>query len=84
MFLSRFIPRKGADMLIEAFARVCPESGRLVIAGPEGEPGYRAHLERRAQESGVARARPLYRPGIRRGKKILARRRGPFRTSFAL
>jgi glycosyltransferase involved in cell wall biosynthesis len=53
LFLSRLIPRKGADILIEAFARACPESGRLVIAGPEGEPGYRAYLEKRARESGV-------------------------------
>jgi len=54
LFLSRLIPRKGADMLIEAFATVCPESGRLVIAGPEGEPGHRAYLERCAKESGMA------------------------------
>jgi glycosyltransferase involved in cell wall biosynthesis len=54
LFLSRLIPRKGADMLIKAFAGVCPESGRLVIAGPEGEPGYRAYLERCAKESGMA------------------------------
>jgi glycosyltransferase involved in cell wall biosynthesis len=53
LFLSRLIPRKGADMLIEAFAEVCPESGRLVIAGPEGEPGYRAYLEKCAKDSGV-------------------------------
>ena len=53
LFLSRLIPRKGADMLIEAFAQVCPESGRLVIAGPEGESGYRAHLERCAKEARV-------------------------------
>jgi len=54
LFLSRLIPRKGADVLIEAFAQACPESGRLVIAGPEGEPGYRAYLEKRARECGVA------------------------------
>jgi glycosyltransferase involved in cell wall biosynthesis len=54
LFLSRLIPRKGADILIEAFAQACPGSGRLVIAGPEGEPGYRAHLEKCAAESGVA------------------------------
>jgi glycosyltransferase involved in cell wall biosynthesis len=53
-FLSRLIPRKGADILIEAFAHACPGSGRLVIAGPEGEPGYRAHLEKCAADSGVA------------------------------
>jgi len=53
LFLSRLIPRKGADMLIEAFAQTCPQSGRLVIAGPEGETGYRAYLEKRAKECGV-------------------------------
>jgi glycosyltransferase involved in cell wall biosynthesis len=54
LFLSRLIPRKGADILIEAFAQACPSVGRLVIAGPEGEPGYRAHLEKCASNSGVA------------------------------
>lgn len=53
LFLSRLIPRKGADILIEAFAQACPVSGRLVIAGPEGEPGYRAELEKRAVASGA-------------------------------
>jgi len=52
-FLSRLIPRKGADILIEAFAEACPDSVRLVIAGPEGEAGYREYLERCAKESGV-------------------------------
>ncbi|HXJ17583.1 MAG TPA: glycosyltransferase [Candidatus Polarisedimenticolia bacterium] len=53
LFLSRLIPRKGADILIEAFAEVCPDLGWLVIAGPEGEPGYRSYLENRAKEFGV-------------------------------
>jgi glycosyltransferase involved in cell wall biosynthesis len=53
LFLSRLIPRKGADILIAAFARTCPGVGRLVIAGPEGEAGYRAYLEKCAKESGV-------------------------------
>lgn len=53
VFLSRLIPRKGADILIEAFAQACPQSGRLVIAGPEGENGYRISLEQRAQKCGV-------------------------------
>jgi glycosyltransferase involved in cell wall biosynthesis len=54
VFLSRLIPRKGADMLIRVFARVCAKGGRLVIAGPEGEAGYREYLERCAREAGCA------------------------------
>lgn len=53
LFLSRLIPRKNPDMLIGAFAKACPAGGRLVIAGPEGEPGYLATLERLAFECGV-------------------------------
>jgi glycosyltransferase involved in cell wall biosynthesis len=53
LFLSRLIPRKGADILIESFAKACPQAGRLVIAGPEGEPGYREELESCAKNSGV-------------------------------
>ena len=53
LFLSRLIPRKGADLLIEAFAQACPERGRLVIAGPEGESGYLAYLEGCSAKSGV-------------------------------
>jgi len=53
MFIGRLIPRKGADTLIEAFARACPNSGYLVIAGPEGESGYRAYLERCARENHI-------------------------------
>jgi glycosyltransferase involved in cell wall biosynthesis len=54
LFLSRLIPRKGADVLIQAFSQACPESGYLVIAGPEGESGYRTFLEKCAVDSGVA------------------------------
>ena len=53
LFLGRLIPRKGADILIDAFAKACPESGRLVIAGPEGEPGYLTVLSKRAQDAGL-------------------------------
>jgi len=49
LFLGRIIPRKGADMLIEAFAQACPNGGRLVIAGPEGESGYLATLRELAR-----------------------------------
>lgn len=53
-FLSRLIPRKGADLLIEAFAKVCPTQGTLVIAGPEGETGYVSLLKKCAERNGVA------------------------------
>jgi glycosyltransferase involved in cell wall biosynthesis len=53
LFLSRLIPRKGADVLIQAFAQACPHSGRLVIAGPEGETGYLAFLKKCASDLGV-------------------------------
>lgn len=52
LFLSRLIPRKGADILIDAFAQSCP-TGRLVIAGPEGEPGYLAYLKAHIENSGA-------------------------------
>lgn len=54
LFLSRLIPRKGADLLIQAFADALPRSGVLVIAGPEGIPGFRAQLERIATSCRVA------------------------------
>jgi glycosyltransferase involved in cell wall biosynthesis len=54
LFLGRLIPRKGADVLIDAFSQTCSEFGRLVIAGPEGEAGYLAYLEKHARESGAA------------------------------
>ena len=64
LFLGRLIPRKGADTLIEAFAQACPDSGYLVIAGPEGETGYRTHLEECARDCRIGdRVRftgPLY------------------------
>jgi glycosyltransferase involved in cell wall biosynthesis len=53
-FLSRLIPRKGADILIQAFSKVCPQSGTLVIAGPEGETGYVNYLKNCAEEGRVA------------------------------
>jgi glycosyltransferase involved in cell wall biosynthesis len=53
LFLGRLIPRKGADILIDAFAKACPQAGRLVIAGPEGEAGYANFLSKRAREAGI-------------------------------
>lgn len=53
LFLSRLIARKGADLLIEAFAQALPDRGVLVIAGPEGEPGILGRLRQLALRCGV-------------------------------
>ena len=54
LFLGRLIPRKGAAMLMDVFAKVCAKEGKLVVAGPEGEPGYLEQLRGRAQDLGIA------------------------------
>ncbi|HEV2387551.1 MAG TPA: glycosyltransferase [Candidatus Acidoferrales bacterium] len=54
LFLGRLIPRKGADLLIQAFADAMPGGGTLVIVGPEGNPGYVDQLRAVARQSGVA------------------------------
>lgn len=54
LFLGRLIPRKGADLLLEAFPRAFPDGGRLVIAGPEGDGGYLEELRRKAVALGLA------------------------------
>jgi glycosyltransferase involved in cell wall biosynthesis len=53
VFLSRLIPRKGADLLIEALSQTGCDTIRLVIAGPEGEAGYVAYLQENARTLGV-------------------------------
>ena len=67
-FLSRLIPRKGADILIDAFAQVCPSSGCLVIAGPEGDPAYVAGFEKARRGPGRSIARALHRAALRRSQ----------------
>ncbi len=54
LFLSRLIPRKGADLLIEAFAEALPAKGLLAIVGPEGARGYQEHLRAVAEACGVS------------------------------
>lgn len=54
LFLSRIDPKKGCDLLIEAFAAVSAAHPDLdlVMAGP-ARPEYRAELERIARDRGV-------------------------------
>ncbi len=53
VFLSRLIPRKGADLLIEALPKLACIEARLVVVGPEGEPGYVDALRDKARRAGV-------------------------------
>ncbi|MEB3980330.1 glycosyltransferase [Mycobacterium sp. 663a-19] len=54
LFLGRLHPKKGCDLLIEAFSRVCDrdESLHLVVAGPD-ESGSEAGLRALAESRGV-------------------------------
>jgi glycosyltransferase involved in cell wall biosynthesis len=53
VFLGRLIPRKGADLLIEALPYLDGGKTKLVIAGPEAESGYLALLRAKARAAGV-------------------------------
>jgi glycosyltransferase involved in cell wall biosynthesis len=54
LFLGRIIPRKGADLLIEALPMIACEKMKLVLAGPEGETSYLSNLRAKARAMGVA------------------------------
>jgi glycosyltransferase involved in cell wall biosynthesis len=55
LFLSRIHPKKGVDLLIEAFSAISGNDPRLqlVIAGPD-QVGCQAQLQQRAAELGIA------------------------------
>lgn len=56
LFLGRLHPKKGCDLLIDAFAQVAPREPRLhlVVAGPDGVPGERTRLQALARRLGIA------------------------------
>jgi glycosyltransferase involved in cell wall biosynthesis len=55
LFLARLHPKKGCDLLIDAFAEVAGRDPalQLVMAGPD-QVGWRAALQRQAERRGVA------------------------------
>ncbi|MGA7522478.1 MAG: glycosyltransferase [Acidobacteriaceae bacterium] len=55
LFLSRLVPVKGCDLLIDAFARIAREfpDVDLVMAGPD-RVGWQAALQRQCAEAGIA------------------------------
>ena len=55
LFLSRIHPKKGVDLLIEAFAAVAASDPRLqlMIAGPD-QVGWQVSLQQRAADLGIA------------------------------
>jgi glycosyltransferase involved in cell wall biosynthesis len=53
LFLGRIHPKKGCDLLLEAFAKVAAPDLQLVMAGPD-ETGWGSELRRQAAGLGIA------------------------------
>ncbi len=76
LFLSRIHPKKGCDLLIEAFAAAAEPDLHLVMAGPD-ETGWVSELKALAESRGVADR--VFWPGMLSGD----RKWGAFRAAEA-
>jgi glycosyltransferase involved in cell wall biosynthesis len=67
LFLSRIHPKKGCDLLLQAFARAAPAHAELhlILAGPD-PTGMQPQLKRIAEQSGVADR--VHFPGMLQGE----------------
>jgi glycosyltransferase involved in cell wall biosynthesis len=53
LFLGRLHPKKGCDILLEAFARISDRSASLILAGPD-QIGWETELRRQARRLNLA------------------------------
>jgi glycosyltransferase involved in cell wall biosynthesis len=64
LFLGRIHPKKGIELLVNAFSKLPPDSGHVVVIAGDGESGYVAALKQLAEAKGIAHAirwtGPLY------------------------
>ena len=65
LFLGRLHPKKGCDLLIEAFAQAADDSISLVLAGPD-QVGWQAELEQRVDRLNLG-SRIVF-PGMLQGQ----------------
>lgn len=75
LWLGRFAPEKGLELLVRAWARVvetCPRA-LLVLAGPAGRPGERARFLRRRRRLGLDESILLAEPVTGAAKQRLLR-----------
>lgn len=54
LFIGRIHPKKGVDLLIDAFKQLAIENVRLVIAGPDFDAAYTAELKAQVERLGLS------------------------------